>query len=137
MENDPQKAVSEKEFTDAELIEDVIEGKFEKFDPASVADYDADFSGSEPYFINIWSKRKGMGYVVFHDFLRRVGIGNSFVASDFTGPGLHLFEKASAAGAIRQVSEKSGFDRRTRWEVLGDPISNLEKILQAQPRQAS
>lgn len=112
------------------IIQDVIDNKYSLFDPESMANYDADFSGDEPYFINIWSKQKGygFGYIVFHDFLRRVGTGKTFLSTDLTEDGSNLFQKAVNNGLIKKVSEPFGLQRLTRWKVVSDPIKNLEKI---------
>jgi hypothetical protein len=95
-----------------------------------MANYDADFSGDEPCFINIWNKQKGygFGYIVFNDFLRRVGVGKTFLSTDFTQDGLDLFQKSINDGLIKKVSEPFGLHRLIRWEVVGDPVKNLEKI---------
>ena len=113
------------------IIQDVIDDKFEVFDVETMASYDAIFSEeSEPYFLNIWTIKAGygFGYIVFHNFLRRVGIGNTFIATDFTDSGKRLFQKAVNDGLIQQVSEQFGVARNTRWQVVGDPIENLVKI---------
>lgn len=112
------------------IVQDVIDSKYKLFDITSMADYDADFSGEEPYFINIWNKRKGygFGYIVFHDFLRRVGIGETFLSTDFTQEGLNLFEKAIDDGLVERVSGQFGVQRLTRWKVISDPERNLKKI---------
>jgi len=112
------------------IIQDVIDGEYELFDAETMANYDADFSGEEPYFINIWNKQKGygFGYIVFHDFLRRVGIGKTFLSTDFTQEGSNLFQKAINDGLVKKVSEPFGLQRLTRWEVVSDPVKNLEKI---------
>ena len=112
------------------IIQDVIDNEYNLFDVETMADYDADFSGEEPYFINIWSKKRGygFGYIVFHDFLRRVGTGNTFVSTDFTEEGMHLFQKAVNDGLIEKISEPAGLQRLTRWKVIADPVENLEKI---------
>ena len=74
------------------IVQDVIDGKYELFDVETMANYDADFSGEEPHFINIWNKQKGygFGYIVFHDFLGRVGVGKTFLSTDFTQEGSNL-----------------------------------------------
>lgn len=114
-----------------DIIQDVIDDKFEVFDVESMASYDAIFSeGNEPYFLNIWTIKTGygFGYIVFHNFLRRVGSGNTFVTTDFTDSGKRLFQKAVNDGLIQQVSEQFGLQRLTRWKVVGDPVNNLLKI---------
>ncbi len=113
-----------------DIIQDVIDDKYELFDAETMANYDADFSGEEPFFINIWSKQAGknFGYIVFHDFLRRVGEGKTFSSTDFTEAGSRLFQKAVDDGLIKKISEGSGLHRSTRWEVVDNPIKNLEKI---------
>lgn len=114
-----------------DIIQDVIDDKFEIFDVETMASYDAIFSeGHEPYFLNIWIVKPGygFGYIVLHNFLRRVGIGNTFVTTDFTPPGKRLFQKAINDGLIQQVSEQFGPQRLTKWEVFGDPVENLEQI---------
>ncbi|MCX6735897.1 MAG: hypothetical protein NTZ13_02340 [Candidatus Parcubacteria bacterium] len=129
IDNSPEKKHSEEENM-WDILQDVIDNRFEVFNVDTMADYDADFSGSEPLFINIWNKKpgSGLGYVVFHDFLRRVGTGKTFLSTDFTGPGVSLFKKASNAGLIKQVSEPTGLQRLTKWEVTGDPVANMEKM---------
>ncbi|MCD6109217.1 hypothetical protein J7J83_00420 [bacterium] len=112
------------------IVQDVIDGNYKLFDVETMANYDADFSGDEPYFINIWNKQKGygFGYIIFHDFLRRVGTGKTFLSTDFTEDGANLFQKAVNDGLIKKVSEPFGLQRLTRWKVVSDPIKNLEKI---------
>lgn len=112
------------------IVQDVIDERYEIFDVETMANYDADFSGDEPYFINIWNKQKGygFGYIVFHDFLRRVGIEKTFLSTDFTQEGSNLFQKAVNEGLIKKVSEAFGLQRLTRWKVTGDPVKNLERI---------
>jgi|GEM_PF-1276818 len=112
------------------IIQDVIDEEYLLFDVERMADYDADFSGKEPYFINIWSKQKGynFGYIVFHDFLRRVGEQNTFLSTDFTQGGSKLFQKAVEDNLIEKVSDSFGLQRLTRWRVINDPVKNLEKI---------
>lgn len=112
------------------IVQDVIDGNYSLFDVETMANYDADFSGEEPYFINILSKQEGygFGYLVFHDFLRRVGLQKTFLSTDFTEDGSNLFQKAVADGLIEKVSEPFGLQRLTRWKVVGDPVKNLEKI---------
>jgi hypothetical protein len=115
------------------IIQDVIDNKYLLFDPETMANYSADFSGPEPLFINIHNEIKGsgFGYIIFHDFLRRVGTGKIFFATDFTAPGSKLFQKAIDDGLIEKVSEASGLHRLTKWKVIGDPVKNLEKIRDA------
>ncbi len=112
------------------IIQDVIAGTFALFDADTMANYDADFSGNEPFFINIWNKQSGysFGYIVFHDFLRRVGKQKTFLSSDFTEAGGKLFKQAVDDGLIVKVSEPLGLLRQTRWQVVGDPVENLSKI---------
>ncbi len=112
------------------ILQDVIDNKFEVFDSEKMADYDADFSGGEPFFINIRSKQSGFGfgYIVFHDFLRRVGEGKTFISTDFTDAGKNLFQKAVRDGLIEKQSEPFGLNRLTRWKVTNDPVKNLEKM---------
>jgi hypothetical protein len=112
------------------IVQDVIDGTYSLFDVETMANYDADFSGDEPYFINIWNKQKGygFGYIVFHDFLRRVGRGKTFLSTDFTQEGSNLFQKAVNDGLIKKISEPFGLERLTRWEVVSDPTKNLEII---------
>lgn len=115
------------------IIQDVIDNKYNVFDVNTMANYDADFSGPEPWFINIWNKQPGygFGYIVFHDFLRRVGSGKTFLATDFTegkGGGQELFQKAINDGLIKKISEPFGLHRLTRWVVVGDPLQNLERM---------
>lgn len=113
-----------------EIIQDVIDGKFSLFNVETMADYDADFSGESPLFINIWRKKEGygFGYIVFHDFLRRVGVQKTFLSTDFTEEGTNLFQKAVDDGLIEKISEPFGLQRLTRWKVVGDPVKNLERI---------
>lgn len=113
------------------ILQDVIDDRFEVFDVETMASYDAIFSeGAEPYFLNIWTIKSGygFGYIVFHNFLRRVGTGDTFVTTDFTDSGRRLFQKAVNDGLIQQVSEQFGLERKTRWQVVGDPVDNLVKI---------
>ena len=112
------------------IIQDLLDGTFRLFDTETMADYDADFSGAEPYIINIWNKQpgSGFGYLVFHDFLRRVGLNKTFVSSDFTEPGDKLFQKAVTDGLIKKISEPFGLQRMTRWQVVGDPAQNLKRL---------
>lgn len=112
------------------VIQDVIDDKYELFDPEKMANYSADFSGDDPLFINIKSYMKGygFGYIIFHDFLRRVGFNKNFFSTDFTDDGEKLFQKAVNDQLIEKVSEASGLHRLTKWKVIGDPIKNLEKI---------
>lgn len=112
------------------IIQDVINGTFELFNVDTMANYDADFSGDEPLFIKIEAKQKGQsfGYLVFHDFLRRVGRDNTFVTTDLTNDGKRLFEKTVSDGLLEKVSEPFGLHRLTKWKIIGDPIKNLEKI---------
>jgi len=109
------------------ILQDVIDGSFNIFDIESMANYDAEFSGEEPYFINIWNKQEGFGfgYIVFHDFLRRVGIEKTFTSTNFTDAGRALFQKATTDGLIEKVSEPSGLQMITRWKVVGDPTAHL------------
>lgn len=112
------------------IIQDVIDGAYSLFDVETMANYDADFSGEEPYFINIWNKQSGygFGYIVFHDFLRRVGVQKTFLSTDFTKEGSDLFQRAVSDGLIENVSEPFGLRRLTRWKVIGDPVKNLERM---------
>lgn len=112
------------------IIQDVIDGTFRVFDVKTMANYDADFSSDEPCILNIWSEQQGhgFGYIVFHDFLRRVGAEKTFLATDMTNDGARLVQKAEQDGIIQKVSEPFGLLRLTRWKVIGDPIKNLEKI---------
>ena len=112
------------------IIQDVIDGESGKFDPETMADYDADFRGSEPLIINIWTKQRGhgFGYLAFHDFLRRVGMQKTFLATDMTADGASLIQKAVNDGLVEKVSEPFGLQRLTRWKVVGDPVAHLEQI---------
>ena len=112
------------------ILQDVIDGKFDLFNVETMANYDAEFSGEEPYFINIWNKQKdhGFGYVVFHDFLHRVGIGKTFNSTNFTDDGKKLFDKAVSDGLIEKMSEPFGLQNLTKWKVVGDSIAHLKKI---------
>jgi hypothetical protein len=111
------------------IIQDVIDGTYSLFDVETMANYDADFSGEEPFFVNIWSKQKGygFGYIIFHDFLRRVGVERTFLSTDFTQEGSNLFQKAVNDGLIKKIAEPFGLQRLTRWKVISDPVKNLEK----------
>jgi hypothetical protein len=112
-------------------INQVLAGEHNWQDDDEPANYDALFmDGKEPFFNNIWNKKRGLGlgYIIFHDFLKRVGEGNTFSSTDMTSDGEKLFQKAVKAGLIEQVSERAGLHRVTRWKVVGNPISNLEKI---------
>ena len=125
--------IEHQSFTDEQIrviIQDVIDDKFELFDSDTMANYDADFFGEEPFFINIWNKQRGygFGYIVFHDFLRKVGEGKTFLSTDFTDEGAALFQKAVKDKLIEKISEPLGLQRLTRWKVAKDPIKNLEKI---------
>ena len=124
----PPEKISTEQMKD--IIQDVIDNAYSLFDVETMANYDADFSGEEPYFINIWAKQGGygFGYIVFHDFLRRVGIQKTFLSTDFTQEGSNLFQKAVKDGLIEKVSEPFGLQRLTRWKVVDDPVKNLEKI---------
>jgi len=95
-----------------------------------MADYSADFNGSEPFFLNIWSKvpNYGFGFIVFHDFLRRVGFNKTFISTDFTPAGIKLFKKAQEAGLIEQVEVPANLGRYTRWKVVNDPNVSLESL---------
>jgi hypothetical protein len=112
------------------IVQDVIDDKYLLFDAKTMADYDADFSGAEPLFINIWNKQPGheFGYLVFHDFLRRVGMQKTFLITDFTDQGRELFKKAVADGLIEKISKPFGLHNLTQWMIIGDPTKNLEKI---------
>ncbi len=112
------------------IFQDVIDGEFNVFDSEKMANYDADFSGDEPYIINIWSKQKGFsfGYIVFHDFLNRVGLDKTFVSTNFTDEGSKLFDKAVSDGLIEKISEPFGLQQLTRWKVIGDPINHLKQM---------
>lgn len=112
------------------IIQDVIDGTYALFDVETMANYDADFRGEEPLFISILAKQEGhnFGYIIFHDFLRRVGVKKTFLSTDFTEVGSNLFEKAVRDGLIEKISKPFGLQRLTRWRVIGDPVKNLEKI---------
>ncbi len=112
------------------IIQDIIDAKYAIFNVKTMANYDAQFGDHEPLFLNIWNIQKGyrFGYLVFHDFLRRVGVGKTFLSTDFTAEGAALFEKAVADGLIKKTSEAIGIQRLTRWEVISDPVENLERI---------
>jgi len=113
-----------------DVIQDVIDGTFFLFNTETMADYDADFREEEPYFIHIWNKErgKGFGYLVFHDFLRRVGVEKTFVSTDFTGDGRKLFEKAVQDGLITKEPHFVSLQRLTRWKVVGDPVEHLRRM---------
>lgn len=118
------------DLSQAAIIEDVISNQFQLFDTKTMADYDAEFSGELPYLINIWTKQegKGYGYIILHDFFRRVGVGNSFFATDFTGSGAHLFEKAIKDGVIQKEPQSTNLLNITRWKVVAGPLENLKKL---------
>lgn len=122
---------NQERYSRRELIQDVLDGAFQKFDVHTMADYDAVFSDDEPYFINIWTHQagKGYGYIVFHDFLRRVGVDHTFVSSDFTEPGNKLFDKAQQDGLIVKVDGPFGLQRYTRWKVVSDPTEHLKELI--------
>ena len=113
-----------------DIIQDIIDAKYTLFNVKTMANYDAQFGDHEPLFLNIWNIQKGyqFGYLVFHDFLRRVEVGKTFLSTDFTPEGAALFEKAVADGLIKKTSEAFGIQRLTRWELIDDPIKNLERI---------
>lgn len=115
-------------------IDAVIAGTHDYLNDEVPANYDAVFQeGAEPYFLNIWNRKKGsgLGYVVFHDFLIRVGSGKTFSSTDFTEDGEKLFQKAARDGLIRQLSGPSGITRASHWKVIGDPKSHLETLRDA------
>ena len=125
----PELKFSKEQMKD--IIQDVIDRRFIIFNLETMADYDADFSEEEPLFLNIRSKKKrhGFGYIIFHHFLREVGIGRTFLSTDFTEEGEKLFKKAKYDGLIEKISDKPiGLHRLSRWKVLGDPVVNLEKL---------
>lgn len=112
-------------------IDDVISGRHNYLDDNEAANYDAMFDyGPEPIFNNIWNRERGsgIGYIVFHDFLIKVGVGNTFVSTDFTGPGNKLVQKAVSDGIIEFVENTSHLAYKTRWKVISDPKVNLERI---------
>lgn len=124
------------EYTPSELvniIQDVIDDEFETFDIETMANYFADFYDNPEYlpsFLNIVSYTPGFGfgYIVFHDFLRRVGFGNTFSSTAMTDEGRHLFEKAQRDGLIEYEKKDEGIVDRTIWRVTSNPITNLERI---------
>ena len=131
-EDAPEVKISGEEMQ--KIVQDVIDDKYNLFDAETMANYDADFSGPEPFFINIWAKQKGhgFGYIVFHDFLRKVGDGKTFLSTDFTEDGAKLFARAQGDKLIEKVSDQMGLQRLTRWKVVGDPVKHLEEIKNSQ-----
>ena len=112
-------------------IEEIIAGTHNYLDDEKLANYDTIFrEGQEPYFINIWNRKEGsgLGYIVFHNFLLKVGQDNTFSSTNFTDDGKKLFQKAIDDGLIKQTSEKPDVGGITRWKVIGDSINNLDKI---------
>lgn len=125
-------AAEQKEFL-KRVIQDVIAEKFEIFNVDTMANYDADFSGETPFFINIIAKQKGFGYghIVFHDFLRRVGLGKTFLSTDFTDDGKRLFTRCERDGLIKKIEDPKGINRLSKWEVTQDPNENLRKMIES------
>lgn len=118
----PEQIAAEAGFKNLTEAKNFIRALHDDYD-IELADYDADFSGKIPFFINIWSKESGCGYGfnVFLHFLQRVGKENEFNSTDFTESGNALFQKAIKEGLIAQVSGPSGLQRLTRWKVIQDP----------------
>ena len=113
----------------SQMIGDILAGKHNFEDNSKLANYHAIFEeNKEPYLINIWSLNNGLGYVIFHDFLIKVGQGHIFSSTDFEPAGEKLFQKAINDGLIEQFSEKSGMSNITRWKVIGDPKENLKRL---------
>jgi hypothetical protein len=115
----------------SEMIADILSGRHDTENLRKLANYDADFrTKEEPIFINIWSTKKGynLGYIVFHDFLIKIGQNKTFSSTDFEPAGIKMFKKAQEAGLIKQISKPEGVSNITRWEIIGDPKKNLEKL---------
>ena len=132
----PEDTTPEKEktvFTKEQMtniIQDVIDAKYEIFDIDKMANYSADFNENEPYLINIWSVQAGFGfgYIVLHDFLKRVEINNTFLSTDTTDNGKKLMKKAEDVGLIEKIESNLGLARLTRWKLIGNPDDNLKEI---------
>ena len=111
---------------------EVLNGEHDWLNDKEPANYDAIFQdGAEPVFLNIWNRggERGQGYIVFHDFLLHTGAGNTFLSTEFTGPGGKMFDKAFQDGLIELVERNSGSTPyTTRWRIIGDPKANLEKM---------
>lgn len=112
------------------ILDDVISGEFGVFNCESMADYSADFQHGEPIFLNIWTHISGygFGYIVFHDFLRRVGKNNTFLSTDLTDAGMILFKKAQDHGLIQKIEIAPNIGRYSRWKVIGDINQNLIRM---------
>ncbi|MBI2675943.1 MAG: hypothetical protein HYX24_05765 [Candidatus Aenigmarchaeota archaeon] len=101
-----------------------------------LADYDAQFvEGAKPRLLNIWAKVQGhnYGYIVFHHFLSRVGVGNQFTATSLTDEGQYLFAKAQQNGLIKYIGKGEVLLDETVWEVTSDPIQFLKKRIELLP----
>ncbi len=103
------------------------------------AHYQALFWPDEPPFImSIWSNVSGhnLGYVLFHDFLMRVGAGNCFYASPTTEKGEHLLRKAIADNLIRKEADpQKKWEHATYWRVMRDPVEKLRLKLERLPEE--
>jgi len=130
----PEQMRSSHELTEEKrnLIHEILAGTHDYMNDDTPANYDALFrDDQEPYFLNIWNKEnnKGLGYIVFHDFLIHIGVGSTFTSTDFTPGGKKLFQKAVDEGLIEQISSPQGFANQSRWKVLKDPKTNLQVLL--------
>lgn len=112
-----------------DLINGILDGSYNGFN-SQEANYDAEFTnGQMPYFLMIHSSVKGLGYILFHDFLNRVGSGNEFISTDFTSSGKSLFDKATKDGLIQNLGVEQAIGNITKWKVVGDPMYHLKSML--------
>lgn len=114
-----------------QMIDDILKGKHDTESNKKLANYEAIFEqDKEPLFVNIWSIKKGyrLGYIVFHDFLLRVGKNKTFSSTDFEKAGIEMFKKAENEGLIKKISEKTGIGNITRWQVIKEPKESLENL---------
>jgi len=109
-------------------------GVFQLLDESGnvLAWYDAEFPNNPnlmPRSLNRGTDFPGnnYGYVLFHDFLSRVGVGNEFLSTDLTEGGENLYQKAIDDGLIEKISDPQGIDRYYKWRVIADPIENLQR----------
>jgi hypothetical protein len=113
------------------IIEDVINEEYVLFKTETMADYSADFpEEGEPFLYNIWAKEEykelGLGYIVFHDFLRKAGVNKTFNSTALTESGAKMFAKAVETNLIEKVS--NGPFNFSKWKVTKDPEDSLRKI---------